>query len=161
MLCSRKYGQRIKGMAEDVIGLALIARLTFHELLGCNPVAIGGIAIKSFRAKEKTDFVVRIDVVFGILGNNDYHRTIVIVAMAECLLVIVQLIEVVYVPIAFEVIKAVESHSLCAELKDVLLLMLEVAAGEEVQEGHWQTLAIAPLEVIYFVEAGATSTLDL
>ena len=68
--------------------------------------------------------------VFGILGNNDYHRTIVVVAMAECLLVIVQLIEGVYVPIAFEVIKAVESHSLCAELKDVMFCWFEIAAGK-------------------------------
>ena len=47
----------------------MIARLAFHELLGCNPVAVGGVALKSFRAKEKADFVVRIDVVFGILGD--------------------------------------------------------------------------------------------
>lgn len=161
MLCTREYGQCVKGMCEDVVGLPLIARLAFHELLGGNPVAIGGIVLKSLRAKEKADFVVWIDVIFGILGDDDHHRTIVVVAMAEGLLAIVQLVEVVDAPIALEVIKAIEFHSLCAELEDVFLLWLEVAAGKEMQEGHWQTFAIAPLEVIDFVEASATAALDL
>lgn len=137
MLGAGEDGEGIKGMGEDVVGLALIARLAFHEVLGGTPVAKGGIVLKVFRTKEKSDFVVWIDVVFGILGDDDHHRTIVVVAMAEGLLAIFQLVEIVDAPIALEVIKSVEFHSLCAELEDVLILRFEVAAGKEMKEDHW------------------------
>ena len=148
-------------MGEDVVALALIARLAFHELFGCNPVAIGGIAIKSFRPKEKSDFVVRIDVVRGILGDGNHHRAVIVVAMGESFLTVFQVVEIVDAPVALEVIKSVDLHGLCAELEDVLLLRLEVAAGKEMQEDHWHAFAIAPLEVIDFVEASSAVAFDL
>lgn len=100
-------------------------------------------------------------VISGIFGDDDHHGAIVVVAMAEGFLTLVQLVEIVFVPIPFNHVKTVQVEALREELEDVCLLGFEITAGEESQKRHRQVFAIAPLEVVDSVQASATAALDL
>ena len=100
-------------------------------------------------------------VISGVFGDDDHHRTIVVIAMAEGFLAFLQLVEIVFVPIPFNHVKAVQVEALREEFEDVRFLGLEIPAGEEAQERHRQILAIAPLEVIHAIRSGSTAALDL
>jgi len=81
--------------------------------------------------------------------------------VAEGFLTLVQMVEVVFVPIPFNHVKTVEVEALREEFKDVCLLGFEIPAGKEAQKRHWKILPIAPLEVIDTVQSSATAALNL
>lgn len=90
-------------------------------------------------------------VIPDILSDDDYHRAIVVVAIAEGFLTLVKMVEIVFIPIPFDYVKTVQVEASSEELEDVRLFGLEIPAGEESQERHRQILAVTPLEVIYAV----------
>ena len=97
----------------------------------------------------------------GVFGDDDHHRAIVVVTMAQSLLTLVQLVKIEFVPIPFNHVKTVQVEASREEFKYVRLLGFEIPAGKEAQKRHRQILAIAPLEVIDTVQSGATAALDL
>ena len=97
-----------------------------------------------------------------MLFNDDDHRPVVIVAVAEGFLAVLQFVEVVFAPVpAVDKVEAVEVQDIRECLKDVGPFRAEVSAGKQVEEGHRQFLPIAPLEVIHAVEAGTAASFDL
>lgn len=100
-------------------------------------------------------------VISGVFGNDDHHGTIVVVAVAEGFLALVQLVEVVFVLVPFNHVKTVQVKASRKELKDVCFLGLEIPAGEKPQKRHRQVFSITPLEVIHSVQAGPTAALNL
>ena len=67
-------------------------------------------------------------VISGIFGDDDHHGAIVVVAMAEGFLTLVQLVEVELAPIPFEHGDAFKRfEALGIELEDVRLLGLEIS----------------------------------
>ena len=97
-----------------------------------------------------------------MLFYDDDHRSVIVVAVAQCVLAVCQLIEVVFAPIPpVDVVKAFQIQDIFECLEDVGSFRTEVAAGEEVEECHRQFLAMAPLEVIDFVQARSAACFDL
>lgn len=82
-------------------------------------------------AQEKAKLVFGMVIIPGGLGDDDHHRAIVVVAMAEGSLTLVQLVEVVFVPIPLNHVKAVKGEALREKFEDVRLLGLEIPTGEE------------------------------
>jgi len=105
----------------------------------------GGSPSKCSGAQKETDLVFGMVIIPGIFGDNDYHRAIVVVAVAEGFLTLVQMVEVVFVPIPFNHVKTVEVEALREELENVSLLGFKITAGHKAQKRHRQILAIAPL----------------
>ena len=97
-----------------------------------------------------------------MLFDDDDHRPVVIVAMAESSLAVLQLVEVVLAPVlAVDNVEAVEVQNVRECHKNISPFRAEVSAGVQVEEGHRQFLAIAPLEVVHTVETGTTAPFDL
>ena len=97
-----------------------------------------------------------------MLFNDDDHRPVVVVAVAEGFLAVIQLVEVVFAPIsAANRVEAVEVQDIRECLKDVVSIRAEVSAGKHVEEGHRQFFSIAPLKVVHAVEAGTSAPFDL
>ena len=150
-------------MGENVVVFALVFGLVPHVFLGGDPATEGWLVFQVLWTKEETNRVFGEIVVFGVLRDDDHHRTVVIVAVAEGFLTLFQLIKVVFAPV--KTVDEVESvqgfKTVRIELEDVHFLGLEVSNREEMQESHWQVFVITPLEVIHAVQTGSTGALDL
>ena len=148
-------------MGEDVIIFAFVARLMAHVLLGSDPATDGWLAFHILGTKQKAKLVFGMVIIPGVFGDDDHHRTIVVVAMTQGFLTLVQLVKIEFVPIPFNHVKTVQVEAFREKLEDVRFLGLEVPTGEEAQERHWQILAIAPLQVIHAVQTCTTAALNL
>lgn len=86
--------------------------------------------------KEETNRVFGEIVVFGVFVDDDYHRTVVVVAVAEGFLTVLQVVEIVFAPV--ETVDEVEPiqgfEAVRVELENVRFLSLEITAGEEMEE---------------------------
>ena len=120
-------------MGEDVIVFAFVSWLVSHVLLGSDPTGEGWLALQVFRSQKEAKLVFGMVIIPDILGNDDHHRTIVVIAMVQRFLALVKMVEVVFVPIPFNHVKAVQVESSCEELKDVRLL------GLDSSRHTWQT----------------------
>lgn len=107
MLRAREDGEGIEGMGEDVIVFAIVFWLMSHVLLGSDPTTEGWLAFHILGAKQKTELVFGMVIIPGILGDDDHHRTIVVIAMAQRFLALVKMIEIVLVPVTFNHVKTV------------------------------------------------------
>ena len=161
MLRSREDSEGIEGVGEDVVVLLVVSGLVLHELLGAHPTGEGWLDLQVFRSQKEAKLVFGMVVIPGVFGDDDHHRTIVVVTMPQGFLAFLQLVEVVFVPVPLNHVKTVQVEASCEEFKDVRFLRLEIPAGEEAQERHRQILAIALLEVIHAVQSGSTAALDL
>ena len=159
MLRSRQDGEGIEGMGEDVIIFAFVSWLMSHVLFGSDPATGGRLAFQILRSQKEAELVFGMVIISGIFGDDDHHRAIVVIAMAQNVLTLVQLVEVVFVPVPFNHIKTVQIETSREEFEDVRFLGLEIPAGEEAQERHRQILAIAPLQVIHAIQTGATAAM--
>ena len=120
----------IERVGEDVVVLLIVLGLMLHELFGTDPMAVGGVALQVLWPQQEADVEVGVGVFVLVLFDDDHHRPIVVVAVAERFLAVLQLVEVVLAPVpAVDEVEAVEVEDLREEREDVRPVRTEVSAG--------------------------------
>lgn len=127
---SREGSKGVECVSEDVVVLLIVLGLVLHEFFGADPPAEGAFALQVLRPQQEADVEVGVGVFVLVLFDDDHHRPVVVVAMAEGFLAILQLVEVVLAPVpAVDEIEAVEVEDLREEPEDVYPVRTEVSAG--------------------------------
>ena len=156
-------GQCIEGMGKDIVVLFIMAWLVPHEFLRVDPAAVCRFAFQTLWTKKETEGEIVVGVFVLVLFDDDDHRAVVVVAVAEGFLAVFQLFEIVYAPVhGVDIDQTVHVlYYIFERLKEVRTFRTEVAAGQDMEEGHRQHFAIAPLEVIYFVQTRSAAPFNL
>ena len=98
--CPGKSGKRIKRVGEYVVILLVVLRLMPHKLFRGDPMAVCRISFfQALRTEQESDVDVGVGVFVLVLFDDDDHRSVVIVAVAECLLAVLQFVEVIFAPV--------------------------------------------------------------
>jgi len=125
-----KGGEGIERVSEDVVVLLIVLGLVLHEFFCADPPAEGAFALQVLRPQQEADVEVGVGVFVLVLFDDDHHRPVVVVAMAEGFLAVLQLIEVVLAPVpAVDEVETVQFEDVGEEREDVRPVRTEVSTG--------------------------------